>query len=73
MKCHDCGEPLTEKEVAVSGLFCLCEKCARWHSNRIYDKLMSFFESEEDVYRMAFAKYGIDDFAYCVDREIDNG
>lgn len=70
MRCFDCRDELGEREIAVDdGMFCLCEKCARWQSNRIFDNLIRSFESEEDLYRLAFARYGIDDFAYCVDEE----
>ena len=82
------GRPYERKEIYVphcyyckrdvdividDGDFGLCEDCARHESNRIYNKLLSTFEAEEQLSRMAFAKYGIDDFAYVVDEEINNG
>lgn len=71
MRCYDCGEDdLRENEVAVSdGNLCLCEECARWHSNRIYDKLLGSFTDEEEIYREAFLKYGWDDLACTLDEE----
>lgn len=71
MICYNCNADLVESEVCVTdGLYCLCDECARKESNRIFDNLMRIYESEEEVYRKAFAKYGIDDFAYCVDEEM---
>lgn len=55
--------------VVDDGQFGLCEECARYESNRIYDKLLSTFEANEDLARMAFLKYGWDDFAYTLDEE----
>lgn len=74
MRCMVCDEFLVGEEVAVEdGMHCLCEECARKESNRIYNNLIRIFEADEKVYRMAFAKYGIDDFACIVDEEINNG
>lgn len=71
MICYSCNAELYPEEVCVTdGLYCLCYDCARKESNRIFDNLNRIFESEEEVYRKAFAKYGIDDFAYCVDEEM---
>lgn len=71
MICYSCNADLVEQEVSVTdGDLCLCDECARKESNRIFDNLMRIYESEEEVFRKAFAVYGIDDFAYCVDEEI---
>lgn len=71
MICYTCNADLIESEVCITdGDKCLCEECARKESNRIFDNLMSIYEAEDDVLRMAFAKFGIDDFAYCVDEEL---
>ena len=59
--------------VSDDGDFGLCEDCARHESNRIYNKLLSTFEAEEQLSRMAFAKYGADDLFYVIDAEINNG
>ena len=71
MRCYVCDEEVFEDEhYLFDGDLCLCEECARKESNRIFDNLNRIFESEEQVFRMAFAKYGIDDFAFIVDEEI---
>lgn len=71
MICYTCNADLIESEVCVTdGYYCLCYDCAKKESNRILDNLNRIYEAEEEVLRMAFAKYGIDDFAYCVDEEL---
>ena len=71
MICYSCNEELQPWEAKdTDGYWGLCDECAKKESNRIFDNLMRIYESEEEVFRKAFAVYGIDDFAYCVDEEI---
>lgn len=70
MLCDWCQRPIDTDKDLNDGYVGLCEECARMHSNQLYNKLLSVFEAEDDLTRMAFAKYGIDDFAYCVDEEL---
>ena len=53
--------------VVDDGQFGLCEECARHESNRIYDNLLRIYEADENIYRMAFLKYGWDDLACTLD------
>lgn len=70
-RCYICEETVYEDEnYLYDGDLVLCEQCAHKESNRVFDNLNRIYESEEKVIRMAFAKYGIDDFAFCVDEEM---
>ena len=73
MRCFICHEEVFEDERYVEDDVVLCEKCARKQANRIYDKLLRFFEEEEAIFRKAFLTFGWDDLAYTLDEEKENG
>ena len=69
MRCWWCDGHVDPERDLNDGWVGLHEECARIVSNKLYDRILSTYESEEEIVRMAFAKYGFDDFAYEIDKE----
>lgn len=69
MKCYWCEEPIDPERDMNDGWIGLHKDCARIVSNNLYNRILSAYESEEEIVRMAFCKYGFDDFAYEIDKE----
>lgn len=74
MRCFSCQREIDESLFADSpitdGDKYLCADCARIESNRIFNNLIAVFEANDEIYRKAFAVFGIDDFAFSVDEEM---
>lgn len=77
MRCNICQRPIPEgwfeEQPVTDGERYLCAGCARMEAHRIYNKLRSVLDENSELYRKAFATYGIDDFANSVEEEINNG
>lgn len=69
MKCWWCDGRIDPERDLNDEWVGLHEECARIVSNKLYDRILSTYEQEEEIVRMAFCKYGFDDFAYEVDKE----
>ena len=62
MRCQMCLSVIDPALDINDGYVGVCKYCAPVYSEDLYKKLLSVYESEDDLTRMAFAKYGNDDF-----------